>query len=263
MPSGSCEHPVDDLLRGLAGDQPAAVRAVRHADAGVQQPQVVVDLGDRADGRARVARRRLLVDRDRGRQALDEVDVGLVHLAEELAGVRRQRLDVAALALGVDRVERERRLARPGQAGEDDQPVAGQPRSTFGGCARGRPWTDDRVGSVTPPALPAVSRRDERLFGPATGLGARGRPRGEIRRRVWLASGASSCCEHVRAADDVAQSAAPARAARGGRGAPRRRPSTRYTSGVDRGMQPDVPAAPRQSSSLQTPRRRAAPRRAR
>ena len=47
-----------------------------------------------------------------GRQALDEVDVGLVHLAEELAGVRRQRLDVAALALGEDRVERQARTCR-------------------------------------------------------------------------------------------------------------------------------------------------------
>ena len=61
-----------------------------------------------------------------GRQALDEVDVGLVHLAEELAGVRRQRLDVAPLALGEDRVERQRGLARAGQPGEDDQRVAGQ-----------------------------------------------------------------------------------------------------------------------------------------
>ena len=110
------QHPVDDLLRGLARDEPAAVRAVRDADARVQQPQVVVDLGDRADRGTRVARRRLLVDRDRRRQALDEVDVGLVHLAEELPRVRRQRLDVPALALGVDRVERERRLARTRQA---------------------------------------------------------------------------------------------------------------------------------------------------
>ena len=59
-----------------------------------------------------------------GRQALDEVDVGLVHLAEELAGVGRERLDVAALALGEDRVERQAGLARPGQPGEDDQGVA-------------------------------------------------------------------------------------------------------------------------------------------
>ena len=106
------EDAVDDLLRRLALQPGAVVRAVLDADAGVQQAQVVVDLGDRADGRAWVLARRLLVDRDRRRQALDHVDVGLVHLPEELAGVRTQRLDVAALALGVDRVEREARLAR-------------------------------------------------------------------------------------------------------------------------------------------------------
>ena len=59
-----------------------------------------------------------------GREPLDEVDVGLVHLAQELARVRRERLDVAALALGEDRVEGEARLARAGQAGEHDEGVA-------------------------------------------------------------------------------------------------------------------------------------------
>ena len=118
------QHLVDDLLRGLSGDPLTAHRAVRGAGAGVQQTQVVVDLGDGADRRPRVAVGGLLVDRHRGRQALDEVDVRFVHLAEELPRVRRQRLDVAALTLGEDRVERQRRLARPGQPGEDDQGVA-------------------------------------------------------------------------------------------------------------------------------------------
>ena len=93
------------------------------ADAGVQEAQVVVDLGDRADGRPRVPGGRLLVDRDGRGQALDEVDVRLVHLAEELPGVRRQRLHVPSLPLGVDRVEGQGGLARPGQAGEHDQRV--------------------------------------------------------------------------------------------------------------------------------------------
>ncbi len=123
---GHREDPVDDLLRALLGDPFAADRAVRLADPGEQQPQVVVDLGDRADGGARVARGGLLVDRHRRAEALDEVDVRLVHLAEELPGVRRQRLDVAALPLGEDRVEGQARLARPGQPGEHDQGVPGQ-----------------------------------------------------------------------------------------------------------------------------------------
>ena len=113
---------------------------MRGARAGVQQAQVVVDLGDGADGRARVAVGGLLVDGHRGRQALDEVDVGFVHLAEELPGVRRQRLDVAALALGEDRVERQRRLAGPGQSGEDDERVArADPGRRPAGCARAHP----------------------------------------------------------------------------------------------------------------------------
>ncbi len=45
----------EDLLARLGGDRPAALRAVALADAGVQDAQVVVDLGDGADGRARVA----------------------------------------------------------------------------------------------------------------------------------------------------------------------------------------------------------------
>ena len=51
---------------------------------------------------------------------------GLSIWPEELAGVGRQRLDVAALALGVDGVEGERRLARARQPGEDDELVARQ-----------------------------------------------------------------------------------------------------------------------------------------
>ena len=99
------EHLVDDLLRGLPRDPLTAHRAVRRPGPRVQQPQIVVDLGDGADRRPRVAVGGLLVDGDRRRQALDEVDVGLVHLTEELPGVRRQRLDVAPLALGEDGVE--------------------------------------------------------------------------------------------------------------------------------------------------------------
>ena len=59
-----------------------------------------------------------------GAEALDEVDVGLLHLPEELAGVRRQGLHVPALSLGVDRVEGQRRLAGAGEAREHDQLVA-------------------------------------------------------------------------------------------------------------------------------------------
>ncbi len=117
------EQPVDDLLRALPADRLAAFGAVRVTDPGVEQPQVVVDLGDRAHRRTRVAAGRLLVDRDRRREPLDEVDIRLVHLAQELPGVGGQALDVAALPLGEDGVKGEARLTRTGEPGEDDEGV--------------------------------------------------------------------------------------------------------------------------------------------
>ncbi|MBB5061700.1 hypothetical protein HDF15_000025 [Granulicella mallensis] len=114
----------DDLLGGLARDGPVAVGAVGLAYGGVEQAQIVVDLGDGADGGARRAGGGLLLDRDGGGEAVDGVDVGALHLVEELAGVGRKGFDVAALALGVDGVEGERALAGTGQAGDNRQSVA-------------------------------------------------------------------------------------------------------------------------------------------
>ena len=114
-----------NLLHRLPLHGTPAVVAVRPPHPRVQQPQVVVDLGYGADRRPRVVGDALLVDGDRGREPLDVLHVRLVHAPEELAGVGGERLDVAPLPLGVDRVERERRLPRPRRPGDDDEPVAG------------------------------------------------------------------------------------------------------------------------------------------
>ena len=143
---GELEHPVDDLLRRLARHGPAAGRAVRVADAGIQKAQVVVDLGDGTDGRTRVAGGRFLVDGDGGREALDEIDVGLVHLAQELAGVGGEGLDVAALALGVDRVEGQGGLPRARETGEDDQLVPGQVEGYIAEVVLARTANDETIG---------------------------------------------------------------------------------------------------------------------
>jgi hypothetical protein len=60
------------------------------------------------------------------RESLDQIDVGLLHQLKELARIRRQRFDVTALSFGVKRVECERALARTGEPGDDDQPIAWQ-----------------------------------------------------------------------------------------------------------------------------------------
>ena len=57
---------------------------------------------------------------------VDRIDLRLVHAVEELPRVRRERLDVAALAFGVQRIEHQRRLARARNAGDDDQLVQRQ-----------------------------------------------------------------------------------------------------------------------------------------
>ena len=118
------EHLIDHLAHGLRRQRLTVIRAARFADARKQQAQVVVDFGDGADGRTRVVRRRLLFDRDRRRQPFDVVDVGLFHHRQKLPRVRRQRFDVAALALRVQRVERERRLSGPDRPGDHDELVA-------------------------------------------------------------------------------------------------------------------------------------------
>ena len=75
------EHRLGDLRRALPLHRAAAVGAVRRAGARVEQAQVVVDLRDGADGGARIVAGGLLLDRDRGREPLDGVDVGLLHQA--------------------------------------------------------------------------------------------------------------------------------------------------------------------------------------
>ena len=140
-PLGQRQDLLDDLVEALAGDRAAADGAVRPADARVEQAQVVVDLGDGADGRARVARGRLLVDRDRRREPVDRVDVGLLHHLQELARVRGEALDVAALALGVDRVEGERRLAGAREPGDADEAFRGSRTSTSLRLCSRAPWT--------------------------------------------------------------------------------------------------------------------------
>ncbi len=123
------------------------VGTVRLADRGKEQPQVVVDLRHRADRRARVLRDRLLLDRDRRRQPVDRVDVRLLHLLEKLPRVGRERLDVAPLPLGVQRVEGERRLARARDPRHHDQLVAGNLDRDVLEIVLARAANDDRIHS--------------------------------------------------------------------------------------------------------------------
>jgi len=62
----SVQDGLHDLLAGLARDGLAAVGAMRDADGGVDDAQVIVNFRDGADGGTRRARCRFLFDGDRG-----------------------------------------------------------------------------------------------------------------------------------------------------------------------------------------------------
>ena len=116
---------VDYLLDGLTLNLAATTRAVRVADAGEQESQVVVYLGDGTHSGARVVARSLLVDRNRRTQSLDLVHIGLLHLAEELPRVCGEGFDVPPLPFSIDGIERERTLSGAGHPGDDHQLAAG------------------------------------------------------------------------------------------------------------------------------------------
>ena len=120
------QHLVDHLADGLGFQGHIVLRAARRTHAGIEQAQIVVDLGDGAHGGARIVRGGLLLDGNRWRQAFDGVHIGLFHHRQELAGVGRQGFHVPALAFGIEGVERQRRLAGAGQSGDDDELVPGK-----------------------------------------------------------------------------------------------------------------------------------------
>ena len=83
-----------------------------------------MNFGYRTHSRARVARRGFLVDRNRGTQSFDTLNVRFLHLSEEKPRVRRKRFDVTPLSFGEDRVERERRFAAARKSGKHYEFVA-------------------------------------------------------------------------------------------------------------------------------------------
>jgi hypothetical protein len=95
------------------------------ATAREEETQVVVDFCRGGNCGARIARGIFLANGDGGRYARDLVYLRLFHALEELAGVRRQRFDVAALPFGVNGVESERRFAGATDSRDDGDGVVG------------------------------------------------------------------------------------------------------------------------------------------
>jgi len=107
--------------RRLRPDRALAGGADRSRNAREEELQVIVDLRHRPDGGAGGLHRVRLFDGDGGWDAANLIHLRLVHPLQELAGVGAERLHVAPLALGIERVEGETRFAAAARTGDDRQ----------------------------------------------------------------------------------------------------------------------------------------------
>src|SRR5947209_4020786 len=95
------------------------------ADTSIEQAQVVVNLRHCSHGRTRIVRRSLLVDRDSGREAIDMIDIWLLHFVQELTSVGGQRFNVTTLSFSKNGIKGKATFARARKPSDDDDFVTG------------------------------------------------------------------------------------------------------------------------------------------
>jgi len=82
------EDLLDDLLSALLLDGLPAFRAMRLADAAVEQAQVIVDFRDRGDDGSWIAPGGSLLNGNSRGESLNVIDLRLLHLVKKLTGIR-------------------------------------------------------------------------------------------------------------------------------------------------------------------------------
>ena len=122
-PLGKGDEDIDDVLDRVPHQRRPGDGIMGAPEGGVKDSEVVVDLRGRGDGRTRIRLRAALLDCDGRGESLDEIDLRFFEAVEELPRVGREGLDVASLALGIERVEGERGFPRSRDAGDDDEAV--------------------------------------------------------------------------------------------------------------------------------------------
>src|SRR5690606_32152418 len=93
------------------------LRTIEGPELGEGEPQKVRDLGDCRDRRSSTDAGRPLLKGNRGRHAVDGVDIRARQGRQEASRIRRESLEEAALPLREDDVEGEGALARAARAG--------------------------------------------------------------------------------------------------------------------------------------------------
>ena len=103
----------------------------RHRGKGVacackKHAQIIIYFGGGADSASRIAGVDFLLHGNSGRKPFNVVAFRFRHSAEKLAGVSRERLDIAALSFGIECVESERRFSRAAHTCDHDEAVERQ-----------------------------------------------------------------------------------------------------------------------------------------
>ena len=93
-----------------------------HSDGRIEETIKIIDLGDRPNSRSRIARGRLLIDTDRRRESANLIHLRiLIDRGYNHTSIGREALEIPALSLGIDRIERKRGFTRPRNARYDDK----------------------------------------------------------------------------------------------------------------------------------------------
>ncbi len=100
-----------DLTSALSGQRRTTLRTVLNADLGVQQSQVVRQLGHGGNGRIPSTPTHTLLNGHRGRNTGQQIDIRPGEDFNELPRVGGQTVNIAALAFGVDQIKDQCRLA--------------------------------------------------------------------------------------------------------------------------------------------------------
>src|SRR5262245_42204171 len=102
---GQLQHALQHLPRRTRRDRFLTPRAIGRPERRIEHAEVIPKIGHRADGRTRITADRFLVDRNDGRQTVNEIDVRLAQLIHEPLGVSGHRCQQASLPFGIKRIE--------------------------------------------------------------------------------------------------------------------------------------------------------------
>ena len=97
---------------------------MRNSDSCEEHTEVVLQIGHRADGGARIHRDRFLFNRNDRRQPINEIDIGFFELCDKAFGVSGHRLQESTLSFSVDGIKRQRGFTGTANPCDNDEFVS-------------------------------------------------------------------------------------------------------------------------------------------